>query len=58
MEKNLDYKDAFTLKKYVTRKGKLLPRAKTGLSAHEQRKLSREVKKARYMAIMPYSTRD
>lgn len=58
MERNIDYKDVFTLKKYITRRGKLLPRTKTGLSASAQRKLAREVKKARYMALLPYISRD
>lgn len=58
MEKIIDYKDVFVLKKYITRKGKILPRAKTGLSASQQRKLAQEVKKARFMSLLPYITRD
>ncbi len=54
----LNYKDAFKLKKYITRRGKILPRIKTGLSAKMQRQLAQEVKKARYMALIPYISRD
>jgi small subunit ribosomal protein S18 len=58
MEQKIDYKDVFRLKKYITRRGKILPRAKTGLTAKAQRALAREVKKARYMALIPYISRD
>ena len=54
----IDYKDVFTLKKYITRRGKILPREKTGLSAKMQRALANEVKKARLMALLPYINRD
>jgi small subunit ribosomal protein S18 len=58
MEQKIDYKDVFRLKKFITRRGKILPRAKTGLTAKEQRALSREVKRARFMALIPYMTRE
>lgn len=58
MEKKINYKDVFTLKKYISRRGKIIPREKTGLSAAGQRKLAREIKKARFMALIPYITRD
>jgi len=54
----IDYKDIFRLKKYITRRGKILPRIKTGLSANEQRKLAREVKRARYVALLPYASKE
>lgn len=56
--KNINYKNVFQLKKYTTKKGKILPREKTNLSPKEQRKLSREVRRSRYMALMPYISRD
>lgn len=56
--KNINYKDIFQLKKYITRRGKIFSREKTGLSAKEQRKLAREVKRARYMALLPYINRE
>ncbi len=58
MEQKIDYKDVFRLKKFITRRGKILPRAKTGLTAKGQRALSREVKRARFMALIPYMTRE
>jgi small subunit ribosomal protein S18 len=57
MEK-LNYKDIFRLKKYITKKGKILPRAKTGLSPKEQRLLAVEVKRARYVALLPYASKE
>ncbi len=56
--KNINYKDTFQLKKYITRKGKIYSREKTNLSAKEQRKLAREVKRARYMSLLPYINRE
>lgn len=58
MERNIDYKDVFTLKKFITRRGKIVSRTRTGLSAKAQRKLSKEVKKARFMALLPYLSRE
>jgi len=54
----IDYKDIFRLKKFITRRGKILPRLKTGLSAAAQRKLAKEVKRARYMALLPYASKE
>lgn len=51
----IDYKDVFKLKKFITTRGRLLPTVKTGVSAICQRKLSVSVKRARYMALLPYS---
>ena len=56
--KNINYKDIFQLKKYLTRRGKIFSREKTNLSAKEQRKLAQEVKKARFMALLPYINRE
>ncbi len=50
----IDYKDTFKLKKFVTTRGRLLPPSKTGVSAKCQRKLSLSIKRARFMAMMPY----
>ena len=53
--KNLDYKDADVIKKYVSAdKGKILPRRATGACAKHQRHIAGEVKKARFMAIIPF----
>lgn len=53
-EKALDYKDVATLKKYVSERGKILPRRITGNCARHQRALTTAVKRARHVAIMPY----
>ncbi|MCI5702944.1 MAG: 30S ribosomal protein S18 [Erysipelotrichaceae bacterium] len=53
--KNIDYKDADVIKKYVSAdKGKILPRRATGACAKHQRHIAGEVKKARFMAIIPF----
>ena len=54
-EKALDYKDVATLKKYVSERGKILPRRITGNCARHQRALTVAVKRARHVALMPYS---
>lgn len=54
----INYKNIFQLKKFISRRGKIIPRSKTGLSAKEQRKLAREVKRARYMALLPFINRE
>ena len=50
----IDYKDTETLKKVLSANGKILSRRRTGVSAMEQRMLSRAVKRARFMALLPY----
>ena len=53
--KDVDYKDAEIIRKYVSGdKGKILPRRVTGACAKHQRHIAAEVKKARYMAILPF----
>ena len=54
-EKALDYKDVATLKKYVSERGKILPRRITGNCARHQRALTVAVKRARHVALMPYT---
>lgn len=51
----IDYKDVYKLKKFVTTRGRLLPPSRTGVSPKCQRKLVKEVKKARFMALLPYN---
>lgn len=53
--KEIDYKDLNTLKAYITETGKIVPSRITGTSARYQRQLSRAVKRARYLALLPYS---
>jgi small subunit ribosomal protein S18 len=52
---SIDYKDIETLKRFVTERGKLLPRRVTGVCAQYQRLLSQAVKRARLMALLPFS---
>lgn len=50
----IDYKDTESLKKMVSNNGKILARKRTGASAMEQRMMARAVKRARYLALLPY----
>lgn len=50
----IDYKDLATLKNYVTETGKIVPSRITGTSAKYQRQLSTAIKRARYLALLPY----
>jgi len=51
----IDYKDVNKLRRYITERGKILPRRITGNCAGHQRKLTTAIKRARIMALMPYS---
>ena len=51
----LDYKNADQLKKFVNEKGKILPRRATGACAKHQRDITLAVKRARHIAILPYT---
>ncbi len=51
----IDYKDLDTLKGYITETGKIVPSRITGTSAKYQRQLARAVKRARALALLPYS---
>ncbi len=53
-EKEIDYKDVAKLKKFITEKGKILPRRQTGVCSHHQRKLALAIKRARNMALLPF----
>ncbi|HEY8418821.1 MAG TPA: 30S ribosomal protein S18 [Clostridia bacterium] len=50
----IDYKDVNQLKKFITEKGKILPKRTTGTCAKHQRRLSLAIKRAREMALLPY----
>ena len=50
----IDYKDVAKLKKYVSERGKILPRRITGNCAKHQRALTVAIKRARHVALMPY----
>lgn len=51
----IDYKDAEQLKKYINDKGKILPRRATGACAKHQRDITLAVKRARHIAVLPYT---
>ncbi|MGN0788112.1 MAG: 30S ribosomal protein S18 [Candidatus Onthoplasma sp.] len=53
--KCIDYKDVNRLKKYVTEKGKIIPSRQTGTCARHQRELTTAIKRARNMALLPFS---
>ncbi len=53
--KEIDYKDIATLKGYVTESGKIVPSRITGTSAKYQRQLARAIKRARFLALLPYT---
>ena len=50
----IDYKDVEKLKKYVTERGKILPKRITGTCAIHQREVTKAVKRARIVALLPY----
>lgn len=54
---NPDYKDTGVLNKYITERGKLLSRARTGLCAKHQRGITAAVKRARLVALLPFIVR-
>jgi len=51
----IDYKDIDTLKNYITESGKIVPSRITGTSAKYQRQLSSAIKRARFLALLPYT---
>ena len=51
----IDYKDLDTLKGYITETGKIVPSRITGTQAKYQRQLATAVKRARYIALLPYT---
>ena len=53
--KEIDYKDLDTLKSFITETGKIVPSRITGTSAKYQRQLASAVKRARYIALLPYT---
>lgn len=52
--KEIDYKDIGMLKNYITETGKIVPSRITGTKAHYQRQLSTAVRRARFLALLPY----
>lgn len=52
--KVVDYKDTAVLRKFMTEKGKILPARQTNLCAKHQREVAQAIKRARFIALMPY----
>ena len=52
----IDYQDASKLRKYVSERSKILPRRVTGTCAKHQRELTTAIKRARHLALMPYTS--
>ena len=53
--KEIDYKDLNTLRQYLTETGKIVPSRVTGTKARYQRQLATAVKRARFLALIPYT---
>jgi small subunit ribosomal protein S18 len=53
--KEIDYKDLVTLKNYTTETGKIVPSRITGTKSNYQRQLATAIKRARYLALLPYT---
>lgn len=54
----IDYKDVETLRQFVTERGKILPRRITGVTATQQRNITKAIKRARCIALMPFVATD
>jgi len=52
---HIDYKDTARLRRYITERGKILPRRISGNCAQHQRQLTAAIKRARHIALMPYT---
>ena len=55
VDKAIDYKDVAKLKRYMSERGKILPRRMTGTCALHQRQLTEAIKRARHIALLPYT---
>ncbi len=53
---HIDYKDADKLKRYITERSKIIPRRVTGTCAKHQRQLTRAIKRARLIALLPFTS--
>ena len=51
----IDYKDVAKLRRYITERGKILPRRISGNCAKHQRQMTTAIKRARFLALLPYS---
>lgn len=53
-ERRVDYKDSQVIERFISDRGKILPRRATGLCAKHQRQLGSAIKRSRYLALLPY----
>ena len=53
----IDYKDTRTLQKYVSERGRIIPRRITSVSAKRQRELANAIKRARFLGLLPYTVK-
>ena len=53
----IDYKDTRLLQRYISERGKIVPSRITAVSAKNQRKLARAIKRARFLALLPYAVK-
>ena len=53
----IDYKDTRLLQRYISERGKIVPSRITAVSAKNQRKLSQAIKRARFLALLPYAVK-
>lgn len=53
--RQINYKDDRTVGRFITERGKILPRRMTGMCARHQRQVGTAVKRARYLALVPYT---
>jgi small subunit ribosomal protein S18 len=51
----IDYKQVDTLRRYITEDGKIRPRRQTGACARHQREMARAIKRARHLALLPFT---
>jgi|TARA_B100000768_G_scaffold181983_1_gene208009 small subunit ribosomal protein S18 len=54
LDQKIDYKDVDLLKNFITEQGKILPRRATGVTVQQQRKLTKAIKRARILALLPF----
>ena len=54
---NIDYKDTQLLQRYISERGKVVPSRITAVSAKKQRELARAIKRARFLALLPYAVK-
>jgi small subunit ribosomal protein S18 len=57
-EDPIDYKDVDLLRKFITERGKILPRRITGLTAKQQRDLAKAIKRSRLIALLPFINKE